>query len=333
MTNILVTGGLGFIASNFVNHIVKSKPNIEKIIILDKMDYCSSSQNVEPNQKVEIVIGNISNAELVNHLLISFKIDTVVHFAASTHVDNSFLNSVTFSKNNVVGTHVLLECCKNYMETYGLFKKFVHISTDEVYGEVQDGDMKHEGSLLDPTNPYAATKAGAEFLVKSYLHSYKLPIVITRGNNVYGPNQYPEKLIPRFIGLLLKAKLLTVHGTGKTKRNFIHVYDVVRAVETVMDNGIIGEIYNISSCLQNEFTVLEIAKKLITLFHGANNDISRYLNYVEDRKFNDYRYCIDDQKLRDLGWSATKIDIDANLVDLIEWYKINMEKHFPLWTQ
>ena len=358
MRNYLITGALGFIGSNFVNHLVTREaenegaqncshkeggelvPALEapkpaerssplRVVVLDKMDYCSSLSNIIPSEKVEIVIGKISNAELVSYLLETFEIDTVVHFAASTHVDNSFLNSVSFSKNNIVGTHVLLECCRMYQEKTGRLKKFLHISTDEVYGEVADGEIRTENSILDPTNPYAASKAGAEFMVKSYLYSYKLPVIITRGNNVYGPRQYPEKVIPKFICQLLNGQRLTIHGTGKTKRNFIHVDDVVKAVDLILSKGVVGQIYNISSCYDNEYTVMEIARMLVGLFHGEDEPVENHLVFVEDRHFNDYRYCISQDKLKELGWEPTKTDVRQNLIDLIKWYRERNPWPFP----
>jgi dTDP-glucose 4,6-dehydratase len=329
MKRYLVTGALGFIGSNFVNYLLETSPTLERVVVLDKKDYCSSLKSVANDPRVEIVIGNIGNSSLVSYLLNSFKIDTVVHFAASTHVDNSFLNSVSFSENNIVGTHILLECCRIYQKETQRIEKFLHISTDEVYGEVMDGDMKHENSLLDPTNPYAASKAGAEFMVKSYLYSYKLPIVITRGNNVYGPQQFPEKLIPKFICLLLDEKPLTIHGNGGTKRNFIHVRDVASAVHTVLSHGKIGETYNISSSHDNEYTVLEIAKMVVELFYGPDEPLEKHLSYVEDRQFNDYRYCISSEKLHQLGWKPLKTDVKGNIMELIEWYRRHVEEYFP----
>ena len=198
---ILVTGGCGFIGSNFINYI--NKNNSYNIFNIDKMDYNSNHKNLKlsNSENYKFIKGNINNSDLINFILNNYKIDTIVHFAAQTHVDKSYENSIQFTKDNVLGTHNLLSCCLKYSK----IKKFIHISTDEVYGEVDLNDTSTEKSLLNPTNPYAATKAAAEMLCNSYKYSYKLPIIITRGNNVYGPNQYPDKLIPKFIQYILSG--------------------------------------------------------------------------------------------------------------------------------
>lgn len=291
-TNLLVTGGCGFIGSNFINYYKEKYPNI-KIINFDKLDYCSDKNNVKYDK---LIIGNLKNKDLVLHILNEYEIDTVIHFAAQTHVDNSFGNSLEFTIDNILGTHTLLECCR----VYNKINRFIHISTDEVYGEV---DIDHKGcsekSLLNPTNPYAATKAGAEFIVRSYYYSFKMPIIITRGNNVYGPRQYPEKLIPKFINQLINNKKCTIHGKGLTRRNFIYVQDVVKAIEIILQNGIINNIYNIGT--NNEYSVFEIAEKLVK-YLKPNDKIDDWIEYVTDRNFNDYRYAIESTELRNLGW-------------------------------
>jgi dTDP-glucose 4,6-dehydratase len=242
-------------------------------------------------------------------------IDAIVHFAAQSHVDNSFKNSLTFSQDNIIGTHTLLECAR----IYGKLKRFIHISTDEVYGEVDLYTTCCEKSLLNPTNPYAATKAGAEFLVRSYLMSYNLPIIITRGNNVYGKHQYPEKLIPKFIHLLQNNQKCTIQGSGNTIRNFIHVDDVCSAVELILNKGEIGKTYNIGS--NNEYSVLEIAKILIHKLK-PNELFEDWIEYVPDRNFNDFRYSIDFTKLIELGWSETH-NFLTSLDEIIDWFKQN----------
>ena len=227
--NILVTGGCGFIGSNFINYILKTHNHI-KIFNIDCLNYCANVKNVFDHPNYKFINGNITSKDLVLHILNEYSIDAIIHFAAQSHVDNSFDNSLQYTTDNVMGTHVLLQASKEY----GKIKKFLHFSTDEVYGEV---DLEHPGchekSLLNPTNPYAATKAAAEFLVRSYYHSFNLPVVIVRCNNVYGPNQYPEKLIPKFIKLLREGKSLTIHGNGSTRRNFIWAEDVAIATELI----------------------------------------------------------------------------------------------------
>ncbi|KAJ1633939.1 hypothetical protein T492DRAFT_589693 [Pavlovales sp. CCMP2436] len=215
--NILVTGGAGFIASAFVLRMVEKYPSY-KIVVLDKLDYCASRkhlEHLEPLRNFKFIKGDVQEADLLNYLLESEQIDTILHFAAQTHVDNSFGNSVIFTTNNVLGTHVLLEAAKRAMPR---MKRFVHVSTDEVYGENpgQGDEVFNEMSKMEPTNPYAATKASAEMLCTGYWHSYKLPIIVTRGNNVYGPRQYPEKLVsapPDFFFFFFLLLLIYAFGS------------------------------------------------------------------------------------------------------------------------
>ena len=309
-TNLLVTGGCGFIGSNFINYYKEKNPHV-KIINFDKLDYCSDKNGINHDK---LVIGNLKNKDLVVHILNEHDIDTVIHFAAQTHVDNSFGNSLEFTIDNILGTHTLLECCK----VYNKIKRFIHISTDEVYGEV---DIDHKGctekSLLNPTNPYAATKAGAEFIVRSYYYSFNMPIIITRGNNVYGPRQYPEKLIPKFINQLINNEKCTIHGKGETRRNFIYVNDVVKAIEIILQKGIINNIYNIGT--NNEYSVSEIADKLIK-YLKPNNKVEDWIQYVTDRNFNDYRYAIKSNELYDLGWKE-ETNFDNGFEYTIQWFQ------------
>ena len=313
---LLVTGGCGFIGSNFINHIFSS--NKYCIVNFDAMYYCADETNVSidirnhPNYT--LVKGNICSEDLVNHILLSYQIEQVVHFAAQSHVQNSFDDSLQFTKDNILGTHVLLECCRKY----GKIQKFIHVSTDEVYGESMNSiDEKHktEHSILCPTNPYAATKAGAELIAQSYNHSYKMPIIITRGNNVYGPNQYPEKLIPRFIQLLQEDKPVTIQGAGNSVRAFLHASDTASAFECILENGQIGEIYNIGCDEGMEYSVLEIAKILIRKIKKTE-EYDKWIAYIEDRPFNDQRYYISNQKLKDLGWTIS-INFDQGLNSLL----------------
>jgi dTDP-glucose 4,6-dehydratase len=303
--NLLVTGGCGFIGSNFINYIFPS--NKYKIINLDAMYYCADEKNVvddiRNNPNYTLVKGNLCSEDLINHVLKSYEIEQVVHFAAQSHVQNSFDDSLQFTKDNILGTHVLLECCRKY----GKITKFIHVSTDEVYGESMNSvDEKHktEHSILCPTNPYAATKAGAELIAQSYNHSYKMPIIITRGNNVYGPNQYPEKLIPRFIQLLQNDNPVTIQGTGSSVRAFLHAIDTARAFQVILEKGAVGEIYNIGCDEGMEYSVAEVAKMLIRKIKNTE-DYDKWISYIEDRPFNDQRYYISNQKLKDLGWTIS----------------------------
>ena len=368
-TTLLVTGGCGFIGSHFINHIYyKTNYNI---INFDAMYYCASETNVQQeirddNKRYKLIKGNLCSYDLVNHVINDYKIGYVIHFAAQSHVQNSFEDSLQYTKDNILGTHTLLETCRKY----GKIKKFIHVSTDEVYGEsmlptqctkneqnidnglcptqctkneqtIENGlcptqctkneqtienvelrvssntlgeDKKTEESILCPTNPYAATKAGAELIAQSYYHSFKLPIIITRGNNVYGPNQYPEKLIPRFIKLLNENNNVTIQGDGSNIRAFLHVSDVVNAFEIILEKGEIGEIYNIGSDEEQEYTVMDVAKLLIRKIKN-DDDYSQYITYIDDRPFNDKRYYISNEKIKNLGWTIN-VDFESGINDM-----------------
>jgi dTDP-glucose 4,6-dehydratase/UDP-glucose 4,6-dehydratase len=308
MKNLLITGGCGFIGSNFINYFYKLNRDVN-IINLDAMYYCANVMNIHEeirsSKRYKLIKGNLCSFDLVRYVLENNKIDTVIHFAAQSHVQNSFEDSLQYTNDNVVGTHTLLECCRRY----GNIERFIHISTDEVYGEsmLEENEVKkNEESTLCPTNPYAASKAAAELIAKSYYHSFKMPIIITRGNNVYGPNQYPEKLIPLFIELLLKNKPVTLQGDGSNVRAFLHVNDVCSALNLILVNGKVGEIYNIGS---DEYTILDISKILIKNIINTE-EYDKWITYIEDRPFNDKRYYISNQKVKDLGW---KIETEFNL--------------------
>jgi len=316
--NLLVTGGYGFIGSNFINYYFP-KQKINKLVNLDAMYYCANENNVDNSIKQSsnyiFVKGNLCDEELVTNTLKKHKITHIIHFAAQSHVQSSFEDSLIFTQDNVLGTHILLECTRKY----GKVQKIIHVSTDEVYGESMNSiEEKHktEHSILCPTNPYAATKAGAELIAQSYTHSYKLPIIITRGNNVYGPNQYPEKLIPRFIKLLKENKKVTIQGNGTCVRSFLHAYDTSKAFECILENGEIGEIYNIGCDEGMEYSVMDIAKILIKMIKKTE-DYDKWIEYIEDRPFNDQRYYISNQKLKDIGWDI-EIELINGLLDLIK---------------
>ena len=315
MYNILVTGGCGFIGSNFLNYMIKKYTHYN-FINLDNLYYCASKNNIENvcirANNYKFIKGNIQNKEFVDYILKSNKINIIIHFAAQSHVDNSFSNPLQYTKDNILGTHILLECSREYNKII----KFIHISTDEVYGETNN-EIKTESSILNPTNPYSATKASAEMLVNSYLYSYKLPIIVTRSNNVFGPRQYPEKLIPKFINLLFENKKCSIHGKGLTCRSFLYVSDVIEALELILFNGKIGSIYNIGT--ENEYSVLDITKKLVKLIKNTD-DYEKHIEYVRDRKYNDKRYNIDIGKLLNLGWKQ-KIDFDEGLKKTVKFYK------------
>ena len=309
--NILITGGCGFIASNVINYLLEKNENIF-IYNIDILNYCSDINNVIPHKNYKFIKGDICSPDLIKFILKEYNIDTIMHFAAQSHVDNSFGKSLDFTRDNVFGTHNLLECSRIYSK----IKRFIHVSTDEVYGEVSMNETCHEKSLLNPTNPYAASKAAAEFMVRSYGHSFKLPIIITRGNNVYGPRQYPEKLIPKFIKLLLNDEKCTIHGEGLSRRNFLHVYDVAKAFGKILYEGQLNETYNIGT--EDEYSVIDILKLLVKFIKDDDN----YMNYgkfVRDRDFNDFRYSVNSDKLIQLGWSR-EINFKEGLRETILWY-------------
>ena len=303
----LVTGGLGFIGSNFIQHILKTTDY--EVINVDKCDYMAREHNVPANSRYMYIRGDITEQYHMTHIFREHQPDIVVHFAAQSCVTKSFDLAFEYTRDNVLGTHVLLETAKEY----GKLKRFIHISTDEVYGEVGPLTTSCESAPLNPSNPYSASKAAAELYVVAYSNAYKLPCIITRGNNVFGPQQYPEKVVPLFITQILDQKPVTIHGDGATRRNFVHVDDVSRAIEMILTKGEIGKTYNIGS--QHEYSVNEIYDKLKNIIGRGTAE------YVKDpRAFNDSRYCIDSSELRKLGWSET-LDFDSKLRETVQWYQ------------
>ena len=310
---LLVTGGLGFIGSNFINYILAKNSEVE-VVNVDKCTYVAREKNVDPNPRYTYIRGDITEKFHMAHIFSEFRPDVVIHFAAQSHVDNSFESAFDFTKDNVIGTHVLLDAALKY----GRLQKFIYISTDEVYGEVTPDETSGVHSVLNPTNPYAASKAAAELYVRAYSHSYRLPCIITRGNNVFGPRQYPEKLIPKFLSQILDGKPCTIHGAGETRRSFIFVDDVSSAVETILEKGRVGQTYNIGT--RNEYSVNEIFDK-IKKCTGCTDATTIH---VEDRPFNDSRYCIDSSALHALGWDE-KWAFDDALQLTASWYLSNKE--------
>jgi dTDP-glucose 4,6-dehydratase len=316
-TILLVTGGSGFIGSNFINLIMNKFDKI-KVINFDAMYYCANEENVEKCWRdcirYTFIKGNLCSIDLVQHIFNKYQPTHIIHFAAQSHVQTSFTDALRYTQDNIVGTHTLLECCR----VYGKIQKFIHVSTDEVYGEsITDVNEKHktECSVLCPTNPYAATKSGAELLAQSYIHSFGMPIIITRGNNVYGPNQYPEKVIPHFIQQLKQNNPVTIQGNGSCVRAFLHVNDTVTAFFHILEKGKLGDIYNIGCDEGMEFSILSVAKILIKHIHNTDN-YRKWITYINDRPFNDKRYYISNQKLKDLGWRIT-IDFESGIKSLL----------------
>jgi dTDP-glucose 4,6-dehydratase len=300
MPNALVTGGCGFIGSNFLNLMKEKYPEIN-FVNIDKMDYCSNIHNVNPGVATYIK-HNLCSTGILQRVVQEYKFDYVFHFAAQSHVDNSFTSPLGFTMDNTYGTHALIEVCRRYIPNV----EFIHFSTDEVYGESKtDEPFTEELGVLRPTNPYSASKAAAEMIIRSYIESFGMNIKIIRCNNVYGPNQYPEKLIPKFIRLLKNNEKCTIHGvnSANVRRAFMHVYDVIDAVEVVWKNGKPGEVYNIAS--DDELSVMDVTKLIIKTIKNTE-DYDEWIEYIEDRPFNDKRYYICAKKLKELGWKQKR---------------------------
>lgn len=319
-TVLFVTGGAGFIGSNFINEIYKYYKNI-KIINFDALYYCADEKkNIHADIRLNkdrytFIHGNLQSLDLLNYIFQINRITHIIHFAAQSHVQTSFTDAIQYTQDNILGTHHLLEAARLYCPT---LRKFIHVSTDEVYGESMisvDEKHKTEQTVLCPTNPYAATKAGAELLAQAYNHSFKMPIIITRGNNVYGPNQYPEKVIPRFIQQLQRGEKVTLQGDGSCVRAFLHAEDTASAFIKILEKGKVGEIYNIGCDEEMEYSILEVAKILIKKIKNTDH-YKEWITFIEDRPFNDQRYYISNQKLKDLGWNI-KIKFEEGIYKLI----------------
>ncbi|PIR92129.1 dTDP-glucose 4,6-dehydratase [Candidatus Falkowbacteria bacterium CG10_big_fil_rev_8_21_14_0_10_44_15] len=313
---LLVTGGAGFIGSNFIHYWLQKYPD-DKIINLDALTYAGNVDNLKnlPNKEnYQFVLGNICDPQMVNEVM--QEVDLVAHFAAETHVDNSIIDSTPFVRTNVLGTQVLLDAALKNGK-----KRFHHISTDEVFGSLGPNEPPfNEHTPYDPRSPYSASKAGADHLVRAYWHTHNLPITISNCSNNYGPRQHREKLIPLFITNLLQNKPVPLYGTGQNIRDWLYVEDHCRAIDFIIKKGKIGETYLIGGKgnKEKEVTNLELAKKLINLL-GKDASL---IEYAEDRKGHDFRYAIDDSKLRsELGWQP-QVNFDEGLNKTIEWHKI-----------
>ncbi|MGW8184849.1 MAG: dTDP-glucose 4,6-dehydratase [Candidatus Moraniibacteriota bacterium] len=312
---LLVTGGAGFIGSNFIHYILEQYPQ-DEVINLDALTYAGNLENlkdIENNPNYKFVHGDIMDSLLVEELMGA--VDTVVHFAAESHVDRSILDSDSFVRTNVNGTLNLLEIAKNNGN-----KRFHHISTDEVYGSLKKDDPAfNEKTPYDPRSPYSASKASSDHLVRSYYHTHNLPITISNCSNNYGPYQFPEKLIPFFVTSLMEGKKLPVYGTGENIRDWLHVKDHCRAIDKIIRNGKIGETYCIGG--NAEKTNLEITHKILELMGFDEN----YIEYVADRKGHDMRYAVDFTKIKnELGWEPL-ISFEDGIKETVQWYKNNLE--------
>jgi len=314
MKNVLVTGGAGFIGSNFINYVLGKRDDIF-IVNLDKLTYAGNLQNlkdVENHPSYSFVKGDIVNDELVSYLFQKYEITHVINFAAESHVDRSILGSEIFFRTNVLGTNVLLENAKRF----GV-EKFVQISTDEVYGSLGTEGQFEETTPLQPNSPYAASKAAADMMALAFHHTYHVPVVITRCSNNYGPYQFPEKLIPLMIINSLNNKKLPVYGDGLNVRDWIYVVDHNKAVELVFDKGKVGEVYNVGA--NTEKPNIEIVKLLLK--HTGKTE--ELIEYVKDRPGHDRRYAINSTKIkRELNWEAESTFENA-IQDTVNWYVKN----------
>ncbi len=311
---LLITGGAGFIGSNFIHYTLKHHKK-DEVVNFDKLTYCGNLENlrdIETDPRYKFIKGDICDAKLVEKVFQKEKPDFILNFAAETHVDRSIKNPKNFTQKNILGTHTLLEASRKYN-----IKKFLQISTDEVYGSIKKGKFKEIDSLL-PNSPYAASKAGADLLVRSYYKTFNLPILITRSSNNFGPYQYPEKLIPLFITNILQGKKVPLYGTGLNVRDWIYVLDNCAGIDIVLRKGKIGEIYNIGG--GNEKTNLEIARIILK---ELGKDES-WIEYVKDRPGHDFRYALDTRKIMKLGWRP-KYSFEKAIKETINWYKMHQE--------
>lgn len=327
MKNILVTGGAGFIGSNFIKMMLDIGEDY-RIVNYDSLTYAGDLKNlsdVEDNPRYTFVLGDIRNAQLVERVFADYNIDTVVNFAAESHVDRSIAEPDIFLTTNIIGTQVLLNTAKKFWSTknnnnimqYKDSTKFVQISTDEVYGALGANGRFTEQSPLNPSSPYSASKASGDLIALSYFKTYNLPVNVTRCSNNYGPNQHTEKLIPLMITNCINDEPLPVYGDGKQVRDWIHVDDHCRAIHTVLLSGKLGEVYNIgANCQQHN---IDVVKNVITIL-GKDESL---ITYVTDRLGHDWRYAVDSSKISDeLGWSAD-VDFDEGLKNTVEWYLKN----------
>ncbi|WP_144568471.1 dTDP-glucose 4,6-dehydratase [Bacillus pseudomycoides] len=319
--NVLVTGGAGFIGSNFVRYFLKKYPDCH-VINYDLLTYAgnlSSIKDIEPLSNYTFIQGDIRDVEKIQAVMQDYKIDSIVHFAAESHVDRSIQGPMQFYTTNIVGTAVLLEAAK----TFGI-QRFLHISTDEVYGSLGETGYFTEETPVSPNSPYSASKASSDLIALSYFETYKLPVIVTRCSNNYGPYQYPEKLIPLMITNAMEDKELPVYGRGQNVRDWLHVFDHCTAIDLVLHNGRDGEIYNVGG--NNEKRNIEIVEMILEKLGKSKNMIS----FVPDRLGHDWRYAIDSSKLqRELGWKPV-YSFTKGLEDTIEWYRKNEQWWKPL---
>jgi dTDP-glucose 4,6-dehydratase len=310
---LLITGGLGFIGSHFIRHALRNWPEY-KIVNFDKMTYAGNPDNlreIQGNPNYVFVKGDICDEKMVDEIISSQKPDAIINFAAETHVDRSIFDPQAFIRTDVLGTHNLLEAARKYN-----IPRYIQISTDEVYGSINNGSFS-ERSPLNPSSPYAASKAAADMVVKAYFTTYNMPVLITRSSNNYGPNQYPEKVIPLFATNIIEGKKIPLYGEGKNVRNWIYVLDNCEAINLVLQKGKEGEVYNIGG--ESEVSNIELTKSLLKFFEKDEGQIE----FVKDRLGHDLRYSLDSTKIKsELGWNP-RFEFEYGLYMSADWYKKN----------
>jgi dTDP-glucose 4,6-dehydratase len=328
MRSLLISGGAGFIGSNLVHYWCDRYP-ADRLIILDALTYASNRQNLatlEGQNQIQLIQGNICDRDLVQKTLQEFAIDTVIHLAAESHVDRSIASPEIFIQTNVVGTFTLLEAFREHWQntTENQNFRFLHVSTDEVYGSLAEGCPSFtETTAFAPNSPYSASKAGADHLARSYFSTYKCPVIITRCSNNYGPYQYPEKLIPLIINNIRQGQPLPIYGDGRNIRDWLYVEDHCRAIDCIIQNGQIGNAYNIGG--NNEIRNLDLVQMICTLMDELTPNLPVYpsqklITFVTDRPGHDWHYAIDSRKLQtELGWAAQET-IVTGLRKTVEWY-------------
>jgi dTDP-glucose 4,6-dehydratase len=318
MNKIVITGGCGFIGSHVVEFLFKKFKNAE-FVIVDIISYAANIKflkRISKSKRVKIVVGDINNQKLL--IKITKDSDLLINLAAESHVDRSFYSIKKFIYTNVQGTRSVMEACR-----INEVKKIIHVSTDEVYGEIYRGKFR-ENDRLNPTNPYASTKAAAEMIVNGYKKSFKQDIIIVRSNNIFGTRQYPEKIIAACCYNILKKKKILIHGHGKQKRTFLYVKDFANAIYTIIAKWKSFEIYNIGS--DYEYKIIDIVKLIAKKFNKKFDDIA---DFVEDRPFNDFRYSISLNKIKNLGWKPT-VRVEDKISKIINWYKNNKQLYYKL---
>jgi dTDP-glucose 4,6-dehydratase len=327
--NILITGGAGFIGSHVVRRFVNNYPNY-RIYNLDALTYAGNLENlkdIETKENYTFIKGNICDIDLVDKIFQENNIDTVIHLAAESHVDRSITDPLSFVQTNVIGTVTLLNAARKFWNNNYEGKLFYHVSTDEVYGSLGETGFFYETTPYDPRSPYSASKASSDHLVMSFYHTYNLPVVISNCSNNYGPNHFPEKLIPLSIHNIIQNKPLPIYGKGENVRDWLYVIDHANAIDTILHKGKIGETYNIGG--HNEWTNIELIRLLCKIMDeklGREKGSSeKLITFVTDRAGHDLRYAIDATKLKEeLGWSPS-LQFEEGLNKTIDWYLENSE--------